>query len=333
MFVDALLQRCEHESGVLLRGLDILATDSLMLGIGNHEPSAVISYLDRGIGAAIRKARTRLPGGGQNPVTIIRVPRERMVGSGIGASLVHEVGHQVAAILELVEPLRAALYARCAGANAREWAIWARWISEIFADFWAVGVLGVGATLGLIQVVSLPRAFVFKIRLDDPHPTPWLRVHISCALGEALYPHPQWPRLRGLWNALYPLELTGQHAELVRSLLQHIPQLVHAILEHRPTACGGIAMRNLPPVAERQPARLAELHQTWRSIPTGLRDAPPSLAMAALGQAKFDGVLPPSEEVRVHSQLLKSWALRETVNTRPFQGQKLPLRVAVQRAA
>ncbi len=48
-------------------------------------------------GAAIRRARTRLPGGGDNPVAIIRVPRERMVGSGIASSLVHEVGHQAAA--------------------------------------------------------------------------------------------------------------------------------------------------------------------------------------------------------------------------------------------
>jgi len=33
-------------------------------------------------------------GGGENPVAIVRVPRERMVGNGIASSLVHEVGHQ-----------------------------------------------------------------------------------------------------------------------------------------------------------------------------------------------------------------------------------------------
>jgi hypothetical protein len=334
MFADALLQRCEHESGVLLRGLDILAVDSLMLGIGDREPYAVITYLDRGMGAAIRKARTRLPGGGQNPVAIIRVPRERMVGSGIGASLVHEVGHQVAAVLELVEPLRGALYARCAGTNAREWTIWARWISEILADFWAVGVLGIGATLGLIQVVSLPRAFVFKARLDDPHPAPWLRVHISCSLGEALFPHPQWMRLRALWNALYPLESIGEHTEFFRSLAAHIPQLVHSILEHRIAACGGTRLCDLPPAAGRQPAHLAALNQAWRSVPTGLHDAAPSLAMAALGQAKFDGVLAPSEDIRAHSQLLKSWALRETVRARASPHPDRQSRTAsLQRAA
>ena len=69
----------------------------------------MVCYLARGPGAAIRRARTRLPGGGDNPVAIIRMPRERMIGSGIASSLVHEVGHQGAALLDLVPSLRARL--------------------------------------------------------------------------------------------------------------------------------------------------------------------------------------------------------------------------------
>ena len=62
----------------------------------------------------------------------------------------------------------------------------------IIADLWAVAKLGVGATLGLLAVVSLPRAFVFRAEWEDPHPIPWVRVRLSAALGQALYPHPQW---------------------------------------------------------------------------------------------------------------------------------------------
>jgi hypothetical protein len=40
-------------------------------------------------------------------------------------------------------------------------------------------------------VVSLPIWFVFRINADDPRPMPWLRVRLSCALGNTLYPHPQ----------------------------------------------------------------------------------------------------------------------------------------------
>lgn len=92
LFADVLTQRSEHETGVWLSGLDVVAADALSLPDYYPSPS-VVCYLDRGVGAAIRRARTRLPGGGDNPVAIIRVPRERMVGSGIASSLVHEVGH------------------------------------------------------------------------------------------------------------------------------------------------------------------------------------------------------------------------------------------------
>src|SRR5262249_1392251 len=150
-----------------------------------------------GPGASIRRARTRLPGGHANPVAIIRMPRERMIGSGIASSLVHEVGHQAAALMGLVPSLRLVLQGlqRGGGAERDLWAIWERWISEIVADFWSIARVGIAATLGLMGVVSLPRSFVFRLDLDDPHPMPWLRVKLSTAMGQALYPHPQWGRL------------------------------------------------------------------------------------------------------------------------------------------
>src|SRR5262245_669726 len=109
LFSDVLTQRSEYETGVLLSGLDMVAADALALPGGYYRPPPVVCYLDRGVGAAIRRARTRLPGGGMNPVAVIRVPRERMVGSGIGSSLVHEVGHQAAALLDLVNSIRPVL--------------------------------------------------------------------------------------------------------------------------------------------------------------------------------------------------------------------------------
>ena len=96
MFADVITQRSENETGVWLSGLDVVAADALALP-AYYESPPVICYLDRDVGAAIRRARTRMPGGGQNPVAIVRIPRERMVGTGIASSLVHEVGHQAAA--------------------------------------------------------------------------------------------------------------------------------------------------------------------------------------------------------------------------------------------
>jgi hypothetical protein len=85
----------------------IAATDAIQYCL---RAAAVICYLARGPGAAIRRARTRLPGGAPNRVAIIRVQRERTVGHGLASSLIHEVGHQGAALLCLVESLRPRSY-------------------------------------------------------------------------------------------------------------------------------------------------------------------------------------------------------------------------------
>ena len=80
LFSDAVTQRSEHDTGLWLAGLDVAAQDALALPGGYYRAPPVVCYLHRGLGGAIRRARTRLPGGGENPVSIIRIPRERMIG-------------------------------------------------------------------------------------------------------------------------------------------------------------------------------------------------------------------------------------------------------------
>ena len=168
-----------------------MAADALRIPGNYYDPPPVICYVDRGQGAAIRRARTRLPGGRDNPVAVIRIPRERMVGSGIGSSLIHEVGHQAAALLDLINSLRPILKQKqLSSRTPGAWVLWERWISEIVADFWSVAKLGISSTIGLMAVVSLPRAFVFRIALDDPHPFPWIRVKLSCAMGSRVISSP-----------------------------------------------------------------------------------------------------------------------------------------------
>lgn len=124
LFNQVITQRSESDQGVWLSGLDVVSSDALALPTYYKAPP-IICYLDRGIGAAIRRARTRLPGGGRNPVAIIRVPRERMIGSGIASSLFHEVGHQGAQLLGLVESLRRALReSQARAADPLTWQLW-----------------------------------------------------------------------------------------------------------------------------------------------------------------------------------------------------------------
>ena len=315
LFNQVISQRCESEQGVWLSGLDVVSSDALALP-GYYSAPPVICYLDRGVGAAIRRARTRLPGGGENPVAIIRVPRERMIGSGIASSLIHEVGHQGAALLGLVNSLRPALRSKQRrAADPLVWRLWERWISEIVADFWSVARLGIVSTLGLAQVVSLPRPFVFRVNLDDPHPMPWIRVRLSCAIGDALNPHPQWERVARMWESYYPLDrLSGARRQLIIRLEKSIPEFVSHLINHRPPLLRGRSLGEAMYVLDRSPHRLDALFHIWSEAPSEMYKAPPSLVFAVIGQAKANGALSPEDESDLLAKLLTHWAMRSTLD-------------------
>jgi hypothetical protein len=319
LFNQVITQRSESENGVWMSGLDVVSADALALP-GYYVAPPVICYLDRGVGAAIRRARTRLPGGGDNPVAIIRVPRERMIGSGIASSLIHEVGHQGAALLGLVPSLRPVLQLmQRKSAEPAVWRLWERWISEIVSDFWSVARVGVVSTLGLIGVVSLPRPFVFRLNVDDPHPMPWIRVKLSCAIGEALYPHPQWKKVAELWGSYYPAAtLNDELRQLIAQIERAIPEFVSVLVNHRPTSLRGRSLREVMSSEQRSPARLTTLFDVWNKAPAQMYRARPSLAFAVLGQAKADGRLSPEDESDILGKLLTYWAMRSTLDVSAY---------------
>ena len=315
MFCDAIAQRSENDTGIMLSGLEVAAAEALALPGNVYDEPAMICYLDRGPGAAIRRARTRLPGGRTNPVALIRVPRERMVGNGIASSLFHEVGHQGAALLGLVESVRDAINNRTMRAGTKQerlaWTLWGRWISEIVADFWAIGRVGITSTLGLLGVVSLPSYFVFRINVDDPHPAPWVRVMLSCAIGDALNPHPQWGRLAASWDGFYPLSSTNDETRgVIAELLRTMPEFVDLLCEHRPLSLRGRSLREVLCMPGLEPERLLWIFERWRGDPRAMRDASPTLVFAVLGQARVAGLLGATQEYQMLTRLITRWALR-----------------------
>lgn len=318
IFSDALTQRSEAETGIWLSGLDVASIDALKLTGNHYEMPPVICYLDRGHGAAIRRARTRLPGGEENPVAVIRVPRERMIGSGVASSLFHEVGHQAAALLDLVESMRPVLKEKqqSDAGQATAWGYWDRCISEILADFWSVARLGITSTLGLMGVVALPSYFVFRLSLTDPHPVPWIRVKLSCAIGRGLFPHPQWGELDRLWESFYPPDdLEPEKREILRLLEKTMPELVSLIIDHRPAKLSGLSLAAALETGSRQPARLTAYFDEWRVSPKRRKRAPPSLVFAVIGQARADGKISPEDESRSLRAMLKHWALQSTLDS------------------
>jgi hypothetical protein len=332
MFDNVITQRSESDTGLWLSGLDVVSADALQLKENYYKAPPVICYLDRGVGAAIRRARTRMPGGGDNPVAIIKVPRERMIGSGIASSLVHEVGHQAAALLDLVESLRPVLDGLGQGSIAEQeaWQLWKRWISEIVADFWSIARVGIASTLGLMGVVSLPRAFVFRLNVDDPHPTPWIRVKLSAAIGKALFPQPAWDQLAELWESYYPLDRVPEPQLRIFHMLERtIPALVAVLVNHRPAALRGKTLAEALDLPQRQPARLRMLLDLWRVVPRHMYEIAPTMVFAVIGQGRVDNRITPEEESVVVGKLLSHWALQSTLQAAancvmPALGQPKP---------
>jgi hypothetical protein len=315
LFSEVITQRSEQENGVLLAGLDVAAAEALMLPGGFYEGPPVICSLHRGLGGSIRRARTRLPGGGDNPVSLIRIPRERMLSFGVASSLVHEVGHQGAALLELVESLRGALHAR-RGEHSTAWRLWDHWISEIVADLWAIARIGVGSTLGLIALTSLPRGFVFRPSDDDPHPMPWVRVLLSCAIGDRLYPDRQWRQLATTWCAMYPLagvppELRATIAELRATL----PEFVTLLVEHRPPRLRGLSLAEALQSPHVHRTALLRRFASWDGNPERMELTPPTVAFAVIGQARASGQLAPGRESALLRRLIRVWAVRSSLAT------------------
>jgi hypothetical protein len=239
-----------------------------------------------------------------------------MVGSGIAASLFHEVGHQAAALLDLVPSMRKVLQARqLQSAHDRlAWSIWERWISEICADFWAMARLGAGATMGLFGVLSLPRVFVFRTSLDDPHPFPWMRAVLSCAMGRALFPQAFWNRIDATWRCFYPVEgIDAKTKAVVDALLETMPEFVSILVNHRPPKLQGKTIPEALRAAERSPAILEGLFERWNSESGAMHRVPPSLALAVLGHARATGQLSPEGESSRVLSLLRGWALRRSL--------------------
>jgi hypothetical protein len=153
------------------------------------------------------------------------------------------------------------------------------------------------------------------VDLHDPHPPPWIRVLLGCAIGERLYPHPQWAQLARLWRACYPLEgVDPARRATFEALLATSQRCARILCAHRAPALDGASLGEVLVSPERHPSRLIATWRRWRRAPEEIFHAPPSLVFAVLGRARLSGELDPDSESRLLEDLLTHWALRSTLD-------------------
>lgn len=319
IFSDVMSQRTEYQTGVLIAGLDILAEDAMNILVPLYDVPPVVCFPERGHGAAIRKARTKLPGGITNPVAIIQIPRERLVGSGIAASIIHEVGHQGSTELRLKESIgleiEKVMQHSAEAIHQQAWDYYRRCLSEILSDFWAMTHLGICATTGLMAVMSLPEIFLFKVNREDPHPFPWFRVMLSIAFGTHLFPNKQWNDIRQLWHSLYDTtHISEEHKTFTNTLLQLAPSFVSLVCNHESELLKGHKLVDIFNYKDRRPQQLNQYFDSWKQSPKMIFKATPSLVFAVIGQAKWDKKISVKQECEILTKLLKHWALSRAEN-------------------
>jgi hypothetical protein len=220
----------------LLCGYDTLAGDSMaaVLGrLGIDTPLALV-YQDTGLGAAILRAGVRLwDHGHPSPAAAIKITRHNM---SYPTALLHETGHQVCHLTgwngELADALADTLAPR-----SRELAqLWRGWAAEVAADVHAFAQAGWAPVAALSNVVDGPTPTVYRIRLGDPHPYPFIRVMLNVALCRAWYGAGPWDDVAAAWLDRHPpAAAPGEAGAVTRASLAALDEIVD-VCTRRPMA-------------------------------------------------------------------------------------------------
>jgi hypothetical protein len=114
---------------------------------------------------------------------------------------------------------------------------------------------------------------------------------------------------------MYPrTALDSGRRALFDALERTLPRFVAFLAGHRPPALRGRSLAEVMPLRERHPRSLIALSRAWDDDHGAMRDAPPSLALAVIGQARHRGAIGAERESRTVANLLTYWALRSTLD-------------------
>ncbi len=249
---DAVASRTNPALAAVLRGLDVIAGDSLDLilhGLGIATPPAVV-YLDKGLGAAILRADVRLwDGTSPSPVAAVKITRHNL---SHPTALLHETGHQVAHLTGWTPELKDALERKLRHHSQELAAMWCDWASEIAADVHAFAQAGFAPLPALANVVDGTTKAVHRIVPGDPHPPPWIRVMFNVALCRSWYGPGPWDAIAQAWSRRHQVDVRTDAGALAQRSMQAMNDIVD-ICTRQPMA----AFRGQPLAALADPNRVS----------------------------------------------------------------------------
>ena len=258
-FTIAINSRTTEGVSALLRACDILSTKSMepvLQPLGQAVPP-VLTYVDKGIGAAILKAGLRLWDGKVSPVAAIKITQHNLFRP---TAIIHETGHQIAHILNWNEELANLIRQKISHKASLVGEVYASWASEMAADAFAFVHAGYASVAALHDVVSGSPGMVFAYRMGDPHPIAYLRVLLNIQFCRHTYGSGPWDELEASFTAEYSLEhTTYPSASLIRLCLPYLSTVTDLLLNHPFNAFNAQALSRLVPPQEVSPKALEKL--------------------------------------------------------------------------
>jgi hypothetical protein len=255
----ALNSRTTANVSALLRACDILckkSMETILTPLGKPVPS-VLTYIDKGMGAAILKAGLRLWDGSISPVAAIKVTLHNLFRP---TSIIHEAGHQVAQILNWNNELSEALLNGLNNHPRPVRAVFAGWASEIAADTFAFAHAGYAAVAALHDVISGSPASVFAYVMGDPHPISYVRVLLGIQMCRQYYGSGPWDELEASFKRCYNIkEVPFPSVGLVNLCLPALPDVVSICLKKRYPGFSHRSLDQLVPPENTSPLSLQKL--------------------------------------------------------------------------
>ncbi len=281
-YTDAINTRNSVQTANLLKGCDVLCNDCMELFLTPLQKTIppVITYLDRGAGAAIMKAGLRLWDGSLSPAALIKITYHNLRQP---TALLHECGHQIAHVLNWNAELKSTLFESLESKNKNLAKIWSSWSSEIAADAVALVTTGFAAVAALNNVVDGEGNAIFNYSEDDPHPISFLRLLLNSAMCTCLFGKGPWDELALQWQQNHPL--TGCDDENTKNIvlqsLPLLPEIANIILLHPQKAFNQKAIAKYIDVLKVAPETLGKLNEIYTNYPTTILNCT-NLQMVAL---------------------------------------------------
>ena len=226
--------------GTWLLSTDRIALDCYQvtyLGIGKEKSVPApppFCYMRTGFGPATYKRGIKLRQLGRqyNPFPLIQLPYHRMVNPWTLGAVLHEVSHNTQSDLGLSRavPLAIARTLLRAGLGRRVARLWVRWNRETWADLAGTLLGGPCIVASLMDVVGRSPQVTYYFDRNGVHPTPYLRVLISCELLRRMGFQAEAERYQRAWTTIYPGPPAGAFPQdILQSAPQAIPLVVDAL--------------------------------------------------------------------------------------------------------